>query len=101
MNTQDQARKNTFVMFTAFAIIFAFFPQLAHAADAGDMFAAGKATIQSSVGTGSTVNYLVIMTAAIAGVLVGILQKNWVLGIVTFFGANIFWSVAMGITSAI
>ncbi|MBY7933086.1 type IV conjugative transfer system pilin TraA [Vibrio furnissii] len=85
-------------LFTILALFAFAFPHFAHAAD---LFASGKEMVKDSAGDGSTVNYIVILAAAFAGILVGIIQKNWVLGILTFFGANVFWAVSMGIAGNI
>lgn len=68
-----------------------------HFAFAADMFATGKTTISDTLSDTSTVHYALMATAALVGILVGILQKNWPMGIAVFFVANIFWSVAMTI----
>lgn len=96
INTNNNLVKFAFI--SALALLVFMFPHLAHA---DDLFASGKQTVTDSVGDGSTVNYIIILAAAVGGVLVGIIQKNWVLGIVTFFGANVFWSIAMGIAGGI
>ncbi|ELI5720905.1 hypothetical protein RRK67_004032 [Vibrio fluvialis] len=74
------------------------FPNLAQAAD---LFSGGKSVVTENVGDGSTINYVVIMVAALSGIVVGIMQKNWVMGIGLFVVANIFWSVAMGVAGGI
>ena len=68
-----------------------------HFAFAADMFATGKTTISDTLSDTSTVHYAIMATAAIVGLLVGVLQKNWPMGIAIFFVANIFWSVAMAL----
>ncbi|MFA0079929.1 hypothetical protein AB4427_17600 [Vibrio artabrorum] len=70
-------------------------PEVAAAAAAGtDLFSKGKDDISATM-FGPTVKYIMWGGAAISGLLVGIFQKNWVMGAVTFFGAMIFWNVAV------
>ncbi|MGF1884082.1 hypothetical protein [Vibrio splendidus] len=65
-------------------------------ASATDLFATSKTDISDTM-MGDTVKYILWAGAAISGLLVGIFQKNWVMGVVTFFGAMVFWNVASGL----
>ncbi|MGF1916699.1 hypothetical protein L4D17_24695 [Vibrio splendidus] len=68
-------------------------PEIAAAAGT-DLFATGKDDISATM-MGATVKYILWAGAAISGLLMGIFQKNWVVGVVTFFGAMVFWNVAV------
>lgn len=57
-----------------------------------DLFATGKANISATL-FGNTVKYIMYASAGVVGLIVGIFQKNWPLGIATFFITMIAWNV--------
>lgn len=87
----DKGKITAFFAFVAAALCL--MPEVALAAD---MFASAKTDISDTM-FGDTVKYIMWGGAALAGLIVGIFQKNWVMGAVTFFGAMIFWNVASGL----
>ncbi|ASI93387.1 hypothetical protein [Vibrio mediterranei] len=77
------------------ALLATLMPHFALAA-ATDPFANGKDQITAAVDDNSTIHYGIMVGAAIVGVLAGVFQKNWPLGIAIFVIANIFYSLAIG-----
>ena len=60
---------------------------------AEDLFESGKTTVTDTVGTGSSGEFYILVAGLIGGVIVGIIQKNWVGGIIGFFVGVVFWEV--------
>ncbi len=60
---------------------------------ADDLFASGKETVKSTVGTDSSGEFYILVAGLIGGIIVGIIQKNWVGGIIGFFVGVVFWEV--------
>lgn len=60
---------------------------------ATDLFASGKDTVKNTVGTDSSGEFYILVAGLIGGIIVGIIQKNWVGGIIGFFVGVVFWEV--------
>ncbi|HFI9378476.1 type IV conjugative transfer system pilin TraA [Vibrio parahaemolyticus] len=60
---------------------------------ATDLFASGKTTVTNTVGSGSSGEFYILVAGLIGGIIVGIIQKNWVGGIIGFFVGVVFWEV--------
>lgn len=64
---------------------------------ATDLFAGGKDTVTNTIGDGSSGEFYMLAAGLIGGILVGIMQKNWVGGIIGFFVGVVFWEIGKGI----
>lgn len=60
---------------------------------AADLFESGKSTVTETVGTGSSGEFYILVAGLIGGVILGIIQKNWIGGIIGFFVGVVFWEV--------
>ncbi len=60
---------------------------------ATDLFASGKTTVTNTVGSGSSGEFYILVAGLIGGIILGIIQKNWVGGIIGFFVGVVFWEV--------
>ena len=60
---------------------------------ADDLFESGKTTVTDTVGTGSSGEFYILVAGLIGGVILGIIQKNWIGGIIGFFVGVVFWEV--------
>lgn len=60
---------------------------------AADLFDSGKATVTDTIGTGSSGEFYILAAGLIGGIILGIIQKNWVGGIIGFFVGVVFWEV--------
>lgn len=73
-------------------VLAAWFASIAPAM-ADDLFASGKTTVTDTVGSGSSGEFYILVAGLIGGIIVGIIQKNWVGGIIGFFVGVVFWEV--------
>lgn len=64
---------------------------------ATDLFAGGKTTVTSTIGSGSSGEFYMLAAGLIGGIIVGIVQKNWIGGIIGFFVGVVFWEIGKGI----
>ncbi|MEZ8082818.1 hypothetical protein [Enterovibrio norvegicus] len=58
-----------------------------------DLFESGKTTVTDTIGTGSSGEFYILAAGLIGGIIGGIVQKNWVGGIIGFFVGVVFWEV--------
>ncbi|WP_312032253.1 type IV conjugative transfer system pilin TraA, partial [Vibrio crassostreae] len=65
-----------------FCTLLAVYFACASPAYADDLFASGKDTVTNTVGTGSSGEFYILVAGLIGGIIVGIMQKNWVGGII-------------------
>lgn len=79
-----------------FCTLMAVYFACASPAYADDLFASGKDTVTNTVGTGSSGEFYILVAGLIGGIIVGIMQKNWVGGIIGFFVGVVFWEVGKG-----
>lgn len=79
-------------MLRAYAFITAWLTSVVPAF-ATDLFASGKDTVTNTVGSGSSGEFYILVAGLIGGIIVGIIQKNWVGGIIGFFVGVVFWEV--------
>ncbi len=78
------------------AISTALYILLTSNAVANDLFADGKATVSSTVGTDSSVEFYVWVSGFIGAVLFGFSQRNWISALTGFGIGMIFWEVGKG-----
>ena len=64
---------------------------------ATDLFAGGKDTVTKTIGGGSSGEFYMLAAGLIGGIIVGIVQKNWIGGIIGFFVGVVFWEIGKGI----
>ncbi len=86
MNTHNQLGK-AFIL-AALATVCVTQPALA-----ADIFAAGKAVIKDTAGTGSTIETAMLGTGLFVSVVSGLVTRSWVGAVGGFAGGNILWNV--------
>lgn len=64
---------------------------------ATDLFAGGKTTVTNTIGSGSSGEFYMLAAGLVGGILFGIIQKNWIGGILGFFVGIVFWEIGKGI----
>lgn len=80
-----------FALLISFFSVMFFFTGNAHA----DIFAAGKAEIQASTGTDSTLYLAMTVVSLAVAVITGITTKNWFAAIGGFMASMIFIKIGM------
>lgn len=93
MNIQHRIDAFTLRLYVFFASLFACVMPVT----AEDIFAAGKTTVTETIGDGSSGEFYMLAAGLIGGIIVGIVQKNWIGGIVGFFVGVVFWEVGKGV----
>ncbi|MDK9783764.1 hypothetical protein KIT90_20505 [Vibrio sp. B172a] len=93
MNIKTRLNAFTLRLYVLFATLFA--SVMPAAAD--DLFAGGKETVTNTIGEGSSGEFYMLAAGLIGGIIVGIVQKNWIGGIVGFFVGVVFWEIGKGI----
>ncbi|TKF84967.1 hypothetical protein FCV67_24000 [Vibrio sp. F13] len=93
----DQTHRSLRSAFQHWCIALTVFFATMNAAFADDLFAAGKDTVINTVGDGSSGEFYILAAGLIGGVIVGIIQKNWVGGIIGFFVGVVFWEIGKGL----
>ena len=78
-------------------VLTVFFATTPAFADNDDLFEAGKKTVVGTVGDGSSGEFYILAAGLIGGVIVGIVQKNWIGGIIGFFVGVVFWEIGKGL----
>ncbi len=82
-------KPQTALLFACFALF-----TLVSPVHAADLFAAGKSVVQETAGEDSTVELVLLVVAAVIGLIAGGMQRNWFVGIGGFAGTMIFWEIA-------
>ncbi len=93
MNIQHRINAFSLRLYVFFATLFA----CVMPAAANDLFADGKATVTGTIGSGSSGEFYMLAAGLIGGIIVGIVQKNWIGGIIGFFVGVVFWEIGKGI----
>ncbi len=64
---------------------------------ATDLFAGGKTTVTNTIGSGSSGEFYILVAGLVGAVIGGVVQRNWVGGIIGFFVAMVFWEIGKSV----